>query len=116
LDGKTLRRSHDHDAGRAALHLVSAFATHERLILGQEATTEKSNEITAIPVLLERLAQKEPSTSFATPKTRKASNCEENVPVGTQTTSLHSSLTRTPSRARAAIADALTGWFPKKVE
>jgi predicted transposase YbfD/YdcC len=58
VDGKTLRRSHDHDAGQAALHLVSAFATHERLILGQEATTEKSNEITAIPVLLERLSRK----------------------------------------------------------
>lgn len=43
---------------RTPLHLVSAFATHERLILGQEATTEKSNEITAIPALLERLARK----------------------------------------------------------
>lgn len=58
VDGKTLRRSHDDGAGKAALHLVSAFATHERLILGQEATMEKSNEITAIPVLLERLDRK----------------------------------------------------------
>ena len=58
IDGKTLRRSYDDSTGKAALHLVSAFATHERLILGQEATTEKSNEITAIPVLLERLAQR----------------------------------------------------------
>ena len=58
LDGKTLRRSHDRGAGKAALHLVSAFATHEKLVLGQEATEEKSNEITAIPALLERLAHK----------------------------------------------------------
>jgi predicted transposase YbfD/YdcC len=58
LDGKTSRRSHDIGAGKAALHLVSAFATHERLVLGQEATEEKSNEIMAIPALLERLAHK----------------------------------------------------------
>jgi predicted transposase YbfD/YdcC len=56
LDGKTSRRSHDRAAGKAALHLVSAFATHEKLVLGQEAIEEKSNEITAIPLLLERLA------------------------------------------------------------
>lgn len=56
LDGKTSRRSHDHRAGSKALHLVSAFATHERLVLGQEACQEKSNEITAIPALLERLS------------------------------------------------------------
>jgi len=58
IDGKTLRRSHDDSTGKSALHLVSAFATHERLILGQEATADKSNEITAIPILLERLARK----------------------------------------------------------
>lgn len=58
VDGKTLRRSHDAAANVKALHLVSAFATHERLIMGQEATAEKSNEITAIPVLLEKLAAK----------------------------------------------------------
>ena len=58
LDGKTSRRSHDIGAGKAALHLVSAFATHERIVLGQEATEQKSNEITAIPALLERLAHK----------------------------------------------------------
>jgi predicted transposase YbfD/YdcC len=56
LDGKTSRRSHDASTGKAALHLVSAFATHEKLVLGQEATHEKTNEIMAIPALLERLA------------------------------------------------------------
>lgn len=56
LDGKTSRRSHDRAAGKAALHLVSAFATAEKLVLGQEAVEEKSNETTAIPLLLGRLA------------------------------------------------------------
>ncbi|MBZ0227567.1 MAG: ISAs1 family transposase, partial [Bauldia sp.] len=57
IDGKTSRRSHDRGAGRAALHLVSAFATHERLVLGQEAVADKSWEQHAIPVLLGRLAE-----------------------------------------------------------
>ena len=56
IDGKTSRRSHDRSAGREALHLVSAFATREKLVLGQEAVAESSNEIVAIPALLERLA------------------------------------------------------------
>jgi predicted transposase YbfD/YdcC len=55
IDGKTSRRSHDRKNGQKPLHLVSAFATTSRLVLGQEAVEEKSNEITAIPVLLERL-------------------------------------------------------------
>ena len=56
VDGKTLRRSHDRRHGQAALHLVSAWATHSGLVLGQEATRAKSNEITAIPRLLQLLA------------------------------------------------------------
>jgi len=56
IDGKTVRRSHDRARGRAALHLVSAFATKSRLVLGQEAVDDKSNETTAIPLLLEKLA------------------------------------------------------------
>jgi predicted transposase YbfD/YdcC len=56
IDGKTVRRSHDRSKGRAALHLVSAFATNSRLVLGQEAVDDKTNETTAIPVLLEKLA------------------------------------------------------------
>ncbi len=54
IDGKTSRRSHDRKRGQKALHLVSAFATTSRLVLGQEAVDEKSNEITAIPALLQR--------------------------------------------------------------
>ena len=56
LDGKTSRRSHDRRNGRKPLHLVSAFATNERLVLGQEAVAETSNELEAIPAVLERLA------------------------------------------------------------
>ena len=55
IDGKTSRRSHNRKTGHKALHLVSAFATNNRLVLGQEAVDEKSNEITAIPALVERL-------------------------------------------------------------
>lgn len=55
IDGKTSRRSHNRKTGQKALHLVSAFATTSRLVLGQEAVDEKSNEITAIPALLERV-------------------------------------------------------------
>ena len=58
IDGKTLRRSHDRAAGLAALHLVSAWATANRVVLGQVATEAKSNEITAIPRLLELLLLK----------------------------------------------------------
>lgn len=55
IDGKTSRRSHDRGIDRAPLHLVSAFATTSRLVLGQEAVADKSSETTAIPKLLERL-------------------------------------------------------------
>jgi len=55
IDGKTLRRSHDHKAGKAAIHMVSAWAAENRLVLGQVKTEEKSNEITAIPELLNLL-------------------------------------------------------------
>ena len=52
IDGKTLRHSFDTAAGRGALHLVSAWATENHLVLGQQAVDTKSNEITAIPELL----------------------------------------------------------------
>jgi predicted transposase YbfD/YdcC len=56
IDGKTSRGSHDRGKGRAALHLVSAFATRERLVIGQEAVAEGSCEQDTIPLLLERLS------------------------------------------------------------
>ena len=53
IDGKTLRSSHDRSRDLGALHLVSVWATEQKLTLAQVATAEKSNEITAIPQLLE---------------------------------------------------------------
>ena len=55
IDGKTSRRSHARGKGRLPLHTVSAWATQQRLVLGQEAVAEKANEILAIPLLLRRL-------------------------------------------------------------
>ena len=55
LDGKTLRRSHDRNSGKAAIHMVSAWASENSLVLGQTRVDAKSNEITAIPELLNLL-------------------------------------------------------------
>ena len=55
IDGKTCRRSHDAASGLGALHIVSAWASEEGIALGQVATEEKSNEITAIPLLLKQI-------------------------------------------------------------
>ena len=55
IDGKTVRRSHDRNSGQRAIHLVSAWASANTLTLGQVKTAEKSNEITAIPQLLQML-------------------------------------------------------------
>ncbi len=56
VDGKTLRRSYDRGQGKGAIHMVSAWAAENRLVLGQVKVDEKSNEITAIPELLKVLA------------------------------------------------------------
>jgi predicted transposase YbfD/YdcC len=58
LDGKQLRRSVDRAAEKSAIHLVSAWASENRLVLGQVKVDEKSNEITAIPKRLEQLSLK----------------------------------------------------------
>lgn len=58
IDGKTSRGSYDREKGIKDLQLVSAWATSSRLVLGQEAVDQKSNEITAIPKLLEQLELK----------------------------------------------------------
>jgi predicted transposase YbfD/YdcC len=55
IDGKTMRRSHDHKNGLGPLHLVGAWATELGLSLGQVATEAKSNEITAIPELIDQI-------------------------------------------------------------
>lgn len=58
IDGKCLRRSHDRSSGKAAIHMVSAWASRNRVSIGQVKTDEKSNEITAIPELLRLLELK----------------------------------------------------------
>jgi predicted transposase YbfD/YdcC len=58
IDGKRVRRSHDERFGKSALHLVSAWASDLHLSLGQVKTADKSNEITAIPELLNLLSIK----------------------------------------------------------
>lgn len=55
VDGKTLRRSHDKSNGKSAIHMVSAWASANGIVLGQRKTDAKSNEITAIPELLKTL-------------------------------------------------------------
>ncbi len=56
IDGKTLRRSHQKKGAKAAIHMVSAFAARQRLVLGQVKVADKSNEIIAIPALLDMMA------------------------------------------------------------
>jgi predicted transposase YbfD/YdcC len=56
IDGKTSRRSYQKKGGAAPIHMVSAFAARQRLVLGQVKVAEKSNEIIAIPKLLEMMA------------------------------------------------------------
>ena len=73
IDGKTLRGSFDKAVGQNPLHLVSAWACDARLTLGQVATEEKSNEITAIPLLLEMLDLK------GTTVTIDAMGCQKDI-------------------------------------
>jgi predicted transposase YbfD/YdcC len=73
LDGKTLRRSFDRAASVSPLHLVSAWAVEQRLVLGQFAVDGKSNEITAVPQLLALLALK------GTVVTADALNCQRAI-------------------------------------
>ena len=56
IDGKTVRRSYQKTGAKAPIHMVSAFAARQRLVLGQVKVADKSNEIVAIPRLLDMLA------------------------------------------------------------
>jgi predicted transposase YbfD/YdcC len=73
IDGKALRRSHDKKKGLGALFIVSAWASDQGVSLGQVATEEKSNEITAIPVLLDQI---DISDSIVT---IDAAGCQKNI-------------------------------------
>lgn len=58
VDGKTLRRAYQEGGAKAPIHMISAWSSRQRLVLGQAKVAEKSNEITAIPELLKLLALK----------------------------------------------------------
>lgn len=58
IDGKTIRKSNDKNRSKSAYHMVSAYAADNRVCLGQDVVNEKSNEITAIPKLLDLIAVK----------------------------------------------------------
>jgi predicted transposase YbfD/YdcC len=73
VDGKVLRRSFDRASGKSALHMVSAWGCEQRLVLAQIATDAKSNEITAVPKLLEMLSLK------GTIVTTDALNCQRAI-------------------------------------
>ena len=73
IDGKVLRRSFDRASSKSALHMVSAWGCEQRLVLAQIATDAKSNEITAVPKLLEMLSLK------GTIVTTDALNCQRAI-------------------------------------
>src|SRR6266849_2280027 len=56
VDGKTSRRSYQAKGSKEAIHMVSAFAARQRIVLGQVKVSEKSNEIVAIPALLDMMS------------------------------------------------------------
>lgn len=73
IDGKTLRGCHDRANGRGALHMVSAWAAENRMVLGQTRTEAHSNEITAIPELLKVLELKGCTVTI------DAMGCQKNI-------------------------------------
>ncbi len=58
IDGKTLRRSYQEGGAKAPIHMISAWSARQNLVLGQKKVADKSNEITAIPELLDLLTIK----------------------------------------------------------
>ena len=64
IDGKVVRKSFDEANEKSAIHMVSAFAAEARLVLAQEKVAEKSNEITAIPKLIDMLSLKEATVTL----------------------------------------------------
>jgi predicted transposase YbfD/YdcC len=73
IDGKTLRRSFDTVTGRSAIHMVSAWMVGNQVILGQVKVDEKSNEITAVPKLIDMLSVQ------GSTLTMDAMNCQKEI-------------------------------------
>ena len=68
IDGKSLRSALERGQSRGAIHMVNAWATENRLVLGQTKVTAKSNEITAIPQLLKLLTIEDRKLEFCLKK------------------------------------------------
>lgn len=102
IDGKTLRGSADGD--KSPLHMVSAFATDIGIVLGQEAVADKSNEITAIPLLLEALAIKGCLVSI------NAMGCQKEIArtIGERRADYLLAVKNNQRTLRSAIEDAFT--------
>ena len=95
IDGKTLRRSYDRASSKSAIHMVSAWASANHISLGQVVVDEKSNEITAIPKLLQMLEI-------------KGSLVTIDAPLRTRRRAVRSRLLRRSSTSRR-----ITSWPPK---
>jgi len=75
IDGKCLRHSYDKSSGKSAIYMVSAWASENKIVLGQVKTEEKSNEITAIPKLLDALEVKGSTVTI------DAAGCQKKIAV-----------------------------------
>jgi len=98
IDGKTLRRSHDKKNGLGPLHVVSAWASDRGITLGQTATDEKSNEITAIPELLKIIDVEDAVVTI------DAAGCQKNI-AGQVENTLHWSLDMTYREDESRVRD-----------
>ena len=109
IDGKTSRRTGDARKGRPALHMVSAWASRQQLVLGQEAVADKENEIIAIPRLLKMLELKGALVTIdamVLPEgDERAGPYETRAP----TTCCRSRATKRPSRSSCAVLHRAAG-------
>jgi predicted transposase YbfD/YdcC len=108
IDGKTLRGSHDAANGLGALHTVSAWASEEGIALGQVATEEKSNEITAIPRLLDQIGLKD------TLITIDAMGCQKDI--AKQIVSGEGDFVIAVKDNQRKLRDAIAGFFEDNLE
>jgi len=115
IDGKTLRRSFDQAAGKSPLHMSHAWSADHRLLLGQLAVDGKSNEITAVPKLLDLLSLKERIMTADGPHLRdRPSDQQRNCLPPAQHGSVRRTIRR--SRPRALGRGERPGMLPLKTQ
>jgi len=114
VDGKTLRRSGAKGRGRHPLHLLSAWATAHGLVIGQQATDAKSNEITALPRLLRLLALDGAIVTVDAMGTQTATAAQVRAQGGDYVLALKGNHPTLQTTVAQAFADAATGaWQPE---